>query len=144
MYRDIYLCTIRPTAAARVPSKSKMARQAHLRLRRRREGSLGLPWRREGVEYVVGSTVSPSTLMIRTSSAIYLNIPFAQGVFATKEKAAAHLKCGGEVRISALCRRTHVRIGCQRRRVHLGRRRRLQCLVPLAKVIHDRSGILGI
>ena len=43
---------------------------------------------------------------------------------------AAHLKVGAKkVIISSLCRRTHVRIGCQRRRVHLGRRHRLQRLI---------------
>ena len=36
-----------------------------------------IPWGREGVEYVVESTVSPSTLSIRTTSAICLNISTA-------------------------------------------------------------------
>ena len=36
-----------------------------------------IPWGREGVEYVVESTVSPSVLSIKTSPAIYLSISSA-------------------------------------------------------------------
>ena len=36
-----------------------------------------IPWGREGVEYVVESTVSPRILSVKTSPAIYLNISSA-------------------------------------------------------------------